>query len=1017
MGVPGFYRWMVQRYPMVRRKMADPSRPIIDRLYIDMNGIFYKALAVTGTGNEELTPALKAEIFRYTDMLVQICHPTDLIFIAVDGPAPNAKASQQRSRRFLAARDHSMNSFDRTQISPGTIFMEHLHEALMEFIKERRANDRAWSAPRVIYSSSFVPGEGEHKILDFIREGRSISDWDPDLVHCLYSTDADLIFLGLQTHENNILLLREADAANFQKTLAPFEAKAAITNYSFDAFELIHFPLLREYLGIDFNADPTNVEKIIDDFIAISFLIGNDFIPSFTDIDIRTGDFNDVIDEYRKFREMTDSFIIENGNYNYPNLKLFLTLVVDMCRAKYGLKNEIPEEELNAKFSEENKRYLESKYPERAAADYLGLIRDMSNSILDAFYWVLRYYNSGCPSWSWHYPFLYAPPLEVVLDFIDSYQPKFELGHPNLPFVQQLAIFPPQSAHLMPKCLANLMKAPSPIAEFYPETFETDLNGKKAEYHAVVVLPVLDYNRIQAAYDSACADIEPDDARRNRLDDPVEFIGLEPKTFQVTSGEPFESVNMTEIVPDCTPTLNVLSYTVETRVVPVKIFEFPTRHPSLVIKVQPKVELKAKDCLPFLNKQILMGYPYLRPALVIGAIDENEYFDEKGVLKPRPSNIDFPAENRQEFLLRTRALEITVTCFLVVKPLVYCTNDGSVLDFDTKTELFPTATMLPIDTENVGLRYEPPASEKLNVGEQVVLVRGQGQGCKATITAVHEESVDVDVIERSHPQFHKLVNDDNREWNPINSYLRANNISFKGLQHFLSEINVEGQNVALQLFTPNRRQVVDGYAKTVFDDSRGRSDIYITSDAGTLIPTYFQKCGKLKDLVMQAISEKRDNRMNFSWTDVFPSDTEFKKEQFIQWLSQNAPAAKAPLIPSTTVGLTSRGVTKIEEELMKFKLWTNVAKLDHVPLTSILRQSGARPQMNDKHLMLGSRVVCVAPGGSVPFGTCASVVSMDEENGTVCVICDEPLACGTKLDGKLKTNRGMRLMAREVICL
>ncbi|EAX90666.1 XRN 5'-3' exonuclease N-terminus family protein [Trichomonas vaginalis G3] len=1018
MGVPGFYRWMVQRYPMVRRKMADPSRPIINRLYIDMNGIFYKALAATGTGNEDLTPALKAEIFRYTDMLVQICRPTDLIFIAVDGPAPNAKASQQRSRRYLAARDHSMNSFDRTQISPGTVFMDKLNDALMEFIKDKREKDRTWSRPRVIYSSSFVAGEGEHKILDFIREGRAISDWDPDLVHCLYSTDADLIFLGLQTHEKNILLLREADAANFQKSLSPFEAKTAITNYSFDAFELIHFPLLREYLLLDFGCGIDEIEKVIDDFIAISFLIGNDFIPSFTDIDIRSGDYNDVIDQYRKFRDETKSHIVVDGNFDFQNLKIFLSMVVDKCRQNYGIKNEIPEEELSDKFSEANKSYLESKYPEESQKDYLGLCREMSKSILDAFYWVLRYYNSGCISWTWSYPYLYAPPLEVVIPFIDEYKPEFETGKPNLPFLQQLSIFPPQSAHLMPEPLANLMKAPSPIAKFYPEKFETDLNGKKAEYHAVVVLPILDYAAIQEAYESVISQVDAEDLKRNRLDDPVEFIGLEPKSFKVSTGQTFESVDMTEIAPDCTPTFNTLPYTIEIRNVPVKIFEYPSHNASLVVKINPGKEMKCKDCLPLLNKQILMGYPYLRPALVVGAIDKEEYFDEKGVIKPRPESIDFPAENRQDFLLKSRALEIQITCFLVVKPLVYCTNDGSILDFDTKTELFPTTTMLPITEESIGLRYEEPKAEPFQIGEEVVLVKGEGQGCKATITALYEESADLAVVERSQPSIRKIVDDDNREWTPIGNLLRANNISFKALQHCLSEVNCEGTNIALSLFSANRRQVVDGYAKIVFDESKGRSDIWITHDAARLIPTYFQKAGKLKELMMKAVAEKKDFRLNLNYQDLFPGDdTEFKKEQFIQWLTQNSPAAKAPLVPATNVSLSSSGVAKIEEALTKFKVWTNVTKLEHVLFTSMLRKSGQRPIINGKNLQIGSRIISVAPSGSVPFGTYASVCAIDNQNGTISIVCDEILACGTKLDGKLKTNRGMRLMEREVICL
>ena len=169
------------------------------------------------------------------------------------------------------------------------------------------------------------------------------------------------------------------------------------------------------------------------------------------------------------------------------------------------------------------------------------------------------------------------------------------------------------------------------------------------------------------------------------------------------------------------------------------------------------------------------------------------------------------------------------------------------------------------------MRYEEPKAEPFQIGEEVVLVKGEGQGCKATITALYEESADLAVVERSQPSIRKIVDDDNREWTPIGNLLRANNISFKALQHCLSEVNCEGTNIALSLFSANRRQVVDGYAKIVFDESKGRSDIWITNDAARLIPTYFQKAGKLKELMMKAVAEKKDFRLNLNYQDLFLS--------------------------------------------------------------------------------------------------------------------------------------------------
>ena len=73
-------------------------------------------------------------------------------------------------------------------------------------------NDPFWkeNGAEVVFSGPSLCGEGEHKVMDFIRHMRSTDPtWSPELRHIFYGLDADLIMLSLVTHEPNFMLLRE----------------------------------------------------------------------------------------------------------------------------------------------------------------------------------------------------------------------------------------------------------------------------------------------------------------------------------------------------------------------------------------------------------------------------------------------------------------------------------------------------------------------------------------------------------------------------------------------------------------------------------------------------------------------------------------------------------------------------------------------------------------------------------------------------------------------------------------
>lgn len=82
--------------------------------------------------------------------------------------------------------------------------LESCRVMLREFLQIKRETSPNWNKFRIILSDNHECGEGEHKIINYMRN----SYGNPSETHCLYSNDADVILLSLASRIENICILQ-----------------------------------------------------------------------------------------------------------------------------------------------------------------------------------------------------------------------------------------------------------------------------------------------------------------------------------------------------------------------------------------------------------------------------------------------------------------------------------------------------------------------------------------------------------------------------------------------------------------------------------------------------------------------------------------------------------------------------------------------------------------------------------------------------------------------------------------
>jgi len=464
MGIPVYFKTLVSDYSdtiLHKDKYND-----INSLFFDLNCLIHPSVRGL-TDEDEMITKILSDITK----LIEYTGVKDLIYIAIDGIAPASKMKQQRQRRFKSALERKYNdnnSWNTNAISPGTYFMKKLNISLKAFIKTLKI--------KTILSDSDERGEGEHKILHYIKENNLTSKI------CIYGLDADLIMLSLVSRKDKIVLLRERTEYNIEKTE---------NDYIYLKIDPLKDHIIQS-LTLNRIID---VDQIIDDYIFICFLLGNDFMNHIPSLNLRYGGHELLLQVYSDLQNRYQGYfqLIDHDKPDLLHMTFFKELIQEISskeketmRKIFSIrerqskkihneyhndfqmfKKQVNKDNLSLddiyKFQndkdqgrtiDESKKMIENlpilySFGERKEYNDMKYNDKLCEDYMKSLLWTTHYYFDKCCDWRFSSVFNEAPLVEHLFRYITDHKITLEHNDTEFSNYEQLSyIFPQDSHHL-----------------------------------------------------------------------------------------------------------------------------------------------------------------------------------------------------------------------------------------------------------------------------------------------------------------------------------------------------------------------------------------------------------------------------------------------------------------------------------------------------------------------------------------------------------------------------------------
>lgn len=487
MGLKNFYLGFKTTFSNCITNTTDIEH--FDTLIIELNGLFYSACRKLHHSEEnlkllkrnKLNLKLFEEISIQLDNIITKYNPQKNIFLVVDGTAAMMKNLEQRQRRYKNSLENKYdNIFDLNSFSPGTKMLNFLTKYIDWFLRYKMNTDETYKNLNIYFSNEKVEGEGEYKILRFIKK---VCEVNSNVL--IYTCDSDMILLSIFYSNYNIFIIRNSSLYGEEYVNIEKCRKKLLNNFSFK--------------------NAVSDENVITDIFILFTLLGNDYISSSPCIFNFNILFHDIFPLYTM-----------NGKH-FVNADNILD-IYELCNF-FKLISSFEKKWLMNKYQEQytffpDPIYLQhiNSYNEFDFFEYKETYKKNNllteDSIILYFLNIQNIYDMATTqefNWYFFYPFYKSPFLsdfhyssEMNDKFINQLKKNKEENNVTRDcFFHLITILPPQSKYLLPNSLQNIFLD---LKEYYPSYIEIDLTGKYKIWEGVVKLPMIHINNFSDYY-------------------------------------------------------------------------------------------------------------------------------------------------------------------------------------------------------------------------------------------------------------------------------------------------------------------------------------------------------------------------------------------------------------------------------------------------------------------------------------------------------------------------------------